>query len=83
MAVASELPPELVARPLSLVVLSGLDITNNSAHKGIWESFTSNRQHDRIPLTFKLVPVDHQFVKCKAKVGLGNSLKIISAAYYK
>ena len=75
MAVASDLPPELVARPLSLVALSGLDITENVAHKRIWESFTLNRQHDRISLTFKLVPFDHQFPKCKPKV---NDISIFS-----
>ena len=68
MAVASDLPTELVARPLSLVALSGLDIAANTAHKKIWESFTLNRQPDRISLAFTLVPHDHQFPKCKAKV---------------
>ena len=72
MAVASDLPSELVTRPLSLVALSGLDITNNVAHSRIWESFTSNRLHDRISLTFKLVPFDHQFPKCKPKVIIFN-----------
>ncbi|XP_028400587.1 trafficking protein particle complex subunit 11-like [Dendronephthya gigantea] len=67
MAVASDLPTELVTRPLSLVALSGLDIAANTAHKKIWESFTLNRQPDRISLAFTLVPYDHQFPKCKAK----------------
>ena len=69
MAVASDLPVELVTRPLSLVALSGLDISANTAHKKIWESFTLNRQPDRISLAFTPVPYDHQFPKCKQKVG--------------
>ena len=68
MAVASELPAELMTRPLSLVALSGLEISTNAAHKKIWDSFTLNRQPDRISLAFNLVPYDHQFPKCKAKV---------------
>ena len=71
MAVASDLPAELATRPLSLVALSGLDISTNTCHKKIWDSFTLNRQADRISLAFTLVPFDHQFPKCKPKVGIG------------
>ncbi|XP_046841121.1 trafficking protein particle complex subunit 11-like [Xenia sp. Carnegie-2017] len=67
MAVASDLPTELTARPLSFIALSGLDVSGNTAHLKIWETFTQNRQSDRIPLVFSLVETDHEYPKCKTK----------------
>ena len=69
MAAASEFPAELATRPLVLIALTGLDITNKPLHKAIWESFSVNRPTERLPLSFKLLPVDHAYPKAKAKVG--------------
>lgn len=68
MSWASELPPELVSRPLGLIALSGLDTTYNAVHKAIWDSFCNNRKPDRLPLQFKVHKADHEYPKCKQKV---------------
>jgi len=67
MSWASELPGELVCRPLGHVALTGLDITYNAVHKAIWDSFFNNRRNDRVPLNFKIKAVDHEYPKCKQK----------------
>ncbi|KAK2574462.1 hypothetical protein P5673_000632 [Acropora cervicornis] len=44
MAAASEFPNELATRPLGLIALMGLSITQKPLHKAIWESFSVNRR---------------------------------------
>ncbi|EDO31414.1 predicted protein [Nematostella vectensis] len=66
MAAASDFPPELSTRPLGLVALSGLDTAQKQLHKAIWESF-NNIATERAPLSYKLVPKDHEFPKAKPK----------------
>ena len=68
MAAASEFPPELATRPLGLIALIGLEITHKVLHKAIWESFSVNKHPDRVPLSFKLLPVDHEYPRAKQKV---------------
>ena len=68
MSWASELPGELLHKPLGLIALTGLDTTYNAVHKAIWDSFCNNRRADRLPLNFKVFSIDHEYPKCKAKV---------------
>ena len=68
MSWASELPPELLCRPVGLVVLTGLDITYNAVHKAVWDAFCNNRRTDRVPLHFRALEGDHVYPKAKAKV---------------
>lgn len=68
MAAASEFPTELATRPLGLIALMGLDINQKTLHKAIWESFSVNRHPERVPLSFRLLPIDHEFPKAKSKV---------------
>ncbi|XP_013379073.1 trafficking protein particle complex subunit 11-like [Lingula anatina] len=67
MSWASELPPDLLCRPLGLVVLTGLDNTYNAVHKAIWDAFCNNRRADRVPLQFKVLNLDHDYPKCRTK----------------
>ncbi|CAD5123244.1 DgyrCDS11600 [Dimorphilus gyrociliatus] len=67
MSWANELPEELLIRPVGLVILANLDIANNSIHKSIWESFSSNRRPDRVALHFKHFDTEHVYPKCKSK----------------
>lgn len=71
MAAASEFPTELATRPLGLVALIGLDINHKPLHKAIWESFSVSRHPERVPLSFRLLPIDHEFPKAKSKVNCG------------
>lgn len=68
MSWASDLPGELLCRPMGLVVLTGLDTTYNAIHKSIWDSFCNNRRSDRVPLNFIALGADHEYPKSKAKV---------------
>ena len=68
MAAASEFPTELATRPLGLIALMGLDINQKTLHKAIWESFSVNRHPERVPLSFRLLPIDHEFPKAKSMV---------------
>ncbi|CAH1775669.1 unnamed protein product [Owenia fusiformis] len=67
MSWASDLPEELLCRPMGLVVLTGLDVTYNAIHKTIWDSFCNNRRPDRVPLNFKVLAADHEYPKCRSK----------------
>lgn len=62
-----ELPPELSAKPLALIGISGLDTVNNAVHKSIWETFSSNRRVERSPVVFKLIGNAHEFPVVKPK----------------
>ncbi|XP_022802428.1 trafficking protein particle complex subunit 11-like [Stylophora pistillata] len=67
MAAASEFPTELSTHPLGLIALMGLDVSQKPLHKAIWESFSVNRHPERVPLSFRLLPIDHEFPKAKSK----------------
>uniref|UniRef100_UPI00358EE0D2 trafficking protein particle complex subunit 11 n=1 Tax=Myxine glutinosa TaxID=7769 RepID=UPI00358EE0D2 len=62
-----ELPPELCCRPMPFVALMGLDMIYNAVHRAIWEAFSANRRTDRVPVSFKILPGDHEFPKCRTK----------------
>ncbi len=44
------LPPELTCTPLALVAFVGLDLEASKQHSDLWQRFSSNRGHDRVPL---------------------------------
>ena len=75
MAAASEFRTELATRPLGLTALMGLDINQKPLHKAIWESFSVNRHPERVPLSFRLLPIDHEFPKAKSKVSFPIAFK--------
>uniref|UniRef100_A0A1A8LG96 Trafficking protein particle complex subunit 11 n=1 Tax=Nothobranchius pienaari TaxID=704102 RepID=A0A1A8LG96_9TELE len=62
-----ELPPELCCRPLAFVALTGLDVVFNAVHRAIWDAFCANRRADRVPISFKVLPGDHEYPKCRSK----------------
>ncbi|KAG7269692.1 hypothetical protein CRUP_009754 [Coryphaenoides rupestris] len=62
-----ELPPELCCRPMAFVALTGLDVTYNAVHRAIWDAFCVNRRADRVPISFKVLPGDHEYPKCRTK----------------
>ncbi|KAK2581512.1 hypothetical protein KPH14_005173 [Odynerus spinipes] len=59
-----ELPAELTAKPLALIGLSGLDITN-PIHRSIWDAFNNNRRPDGTAVQFKLLGPKHEFPTMK------------------
>ncbi|KAI4476951.1 hypothetical protein M0804_013131 [Polistes exclamans] len=61
-----ELPSELTAKPLALIGLSGLDITN-AVHRSIWDAFNNNRRPDGTTVQFKLLGPKHEFPTVKPK----------------
>ncbi|XP_044015517.1 trafficking protein particle complex subunit 11 isoform X2 [Aphidius gifuensis] len=61
-----DLPPELVAKPLALIALTGLDISN-TVHRSIWDAFSNNRRPDSHPIQFKLLQQSHVFPVSKQK----------------
>jgi len=68
MSWACDMPPELLGRPMGLVILTGLDLVYNAIHKAIWDSFYNNRRSDRVPLKFCSLEADHEYAKCRQKV---------------
>lgn len=62
-----DFPVELCCRPMAFVTLTGLDITYNAIHRAIWDAFCANRRADRVPISFKVLPGDHEFPKCRQK----------------
>nr|XP_061835586.1 trafficking protein particle complex subunit 11-like [Nerophis lumbriciformis] len=62
-----ELPPELCCRPMAFVALTGLDVVYNAVHRAIWDVFSTNRRADRVPISFKILPGDHEYPKCRTK----------------
>ncbi|KAI4800046.1 hypothetical protein KUCAC02_016583 [Chaenocephalus aceratus] len=62
-----ELPPELCCRPMAFVALTGLDVVYNAVHRAIWDAFCVNRRADRVPISFKVLPGDHEYPKCRTK----------------
>lgn len=63
-----DLPPELCCRPMAFVALTGLDVVYNAIHRAIWDAFCANRRADRVPISFKVLPGDHEYPKCRTKV---------------
>lgn len=66
-----ELPPELCCRPMAFVALTGLDVLYNAVHRAIWDAFCANRRADRVPISFKVLPGDQEYPKCRTKVREG------------
>ncbi|KAL7858534.1 hypothetical protein AOLI_G00186360 [Acnodon oligacanthus] len=62
-----DLPPELCCRPMAFVALTGLDVIYNAVHRAIWDAFCANRRADRVPISFKVLPGDHEYPKCRTK----------------
>ncbi|XP_029703146.1 trafficking protein particle complex subunit 11 isoform X1 [Takifugu rubripes] len=62
-----ELPSELCCRPMAFVALTGLDVVYNAVHRAIWDAFCANRRADRVPISFKVLPGDHEYPKCRTK----------------
>ncbi|XP_041445016.1 trafficking protein particle complex subunit 11 [Xenopus laevis] len=62
-----DFPVELCCRPMAFVTLTGLDVTFNAVHRAIWDSFCANRRADRVPISFKVLPGDHEYPKCRTK----------------
>ena len=71
-----DLPPELCCRPMAFVALTGLDVVYNAVHRAIWDAFCANRRADRVPISFKVLPGDHEYPKCRTKVGSGSSVMV-------
>ncbi|XP_070524190.1 trafficking protein particle complex subunit 11 isoform X2 [Cardiocondyla obscurior] len=61
-----ELPAELMAKPLALIGLTGLDIAN-PVHRSIWDAFSNNRRPDCAAVQFKLFNLAHEFPTVKPK----------------
>ncbi|XP_078252931.1 trafficking protein particle complex subunit 11 [Rhinoraja longicauda] len=62
-----DFPLELCCRPMAFVALTGLDVTYNAIHRSIWDAFCANRRADRVPISFKVLPGDHEYPKCKQR----------------
>ncbi|XP_076160826.1 trafficking protein particle complex subunit 11 gry isoform X2 [Ptiloglossa arizonensis] len=61
-----ELPSELTTKPLALIGLTGLDITN-PVHRSIWDAFSNNRRLQVSVIQFKLLSLTHEFPTVKPK----------------
>ncbi|XP_018405542.1 PREDICTED: trafficking protein particle complex subunit 11 isoform X1 [Cyphomyrmex costatus] len=61
-----ELPTELIAKPLALIGLTGLDVAN-PVHRSIWDAFSNNRRPDCAAVQFKLLSLTHEFPTVKPK----------------
>lgn len=66
-----DLPVELCCRPMAFVTLTGLDVVYNAVHRAVWDAFCANRRADRVPISFKVLPGDHEYPKCRTKVARG------------
>lgn len=69
-----DFPVELCCRPMAFVTLTGLDVVYNAVHRAVWDAFCANRRADRVPISFKVLPGDHEYPKCRTKVGARGSL---------
>lgn len=74
---AGDLPPELTFSPVPLVGLFGLSASQDQLHASIWNSFTVNRQFDRVPLYFKLFGEAQAFPVVKPKVSSSSPKALI------
>ena len=68
MSLDLELPAELLARPLALVGLTGLNVETNPVHQFIANAFTSASRTDRPPLQFSIYGPNHTFPPAKPDV---------------
>ena len=59
-----DFPVELCCRPMAFVTLTGLDVVYNAVHRAVWDAFCANRRADRVPISFKVLPGDHEY-PCK------------------
>uniref|UniRef100_A0A8C3K500 Uncharacterized protein n=1 Tax=Calidris pygmaea TaxID=425635 RepID=A0A8C3K500_9CHAR len=66
-----DFPVELCCRPMAFVTLTGLDVVYNAVHRAVWDAFCANRRADRVPISFKVLPGDHEYPKCRTKVATG------------
>ncbi|XP_077704795.1 trafficking protein particle complex subunit 11 isoform X4 [Canis aureus] len=62
-----DFPVELCCRPMAFVTLTGLDVVYNAVHRAVWDAFCANRRADRVPISFKVLPGDHEYPKCRPK----------------
>lgn len=62
-----DFPVELCCRPMAFVTLTGLDVVYNAVHRAVWDAFCANRRADRVPISFKVLPGDHEYPKCRSK----------------
>uniref|UniRef100_A0A8C5RFX3 Trafficking protein particle complex subunit 11 domain-containing protein n=1 Tax=Laticauda laticaudata TaxID=8630 RepID=A0A8C5RFX3_LATLA len=62
-----DFPVELCCRPMAFVTLTGLDVVYNAVHRAVWDAFCANRRADRVPISFKVLPGDHEYPKCRVK----------------
>ncbi|XP_014386882.1 PREDICTED: trafficking protein particle complex subunit 11 [Myotis brandtii] len=62
-----DFPVELCCRPMAFVALTGLDVVYNAVHRAVWDAFCANRRADRVPISFKVLPGDHEYPKCRPK----------------
>lgn len=82
-----DFPVELCCRPMAFVTLTGLDVVYNAVHRAVWDAFCANRRADRVPISFKVLPGDHEYPKCRPKVtaliawGLSFSPSVSICAY--
>lgn len=63
-----DFPVELCCRPMAFVTLTGLDVVYNAVHRAVWDAFCANRRADRVPISIKVLPGDHEYPKCRTKV---------------
>ncbi|EPQ18687.1 hypothetical protein D623_10027062 [Myotis brandtii] len=52
---------------MAFVALTGLDVVYNAVHRAVWDAFCANRRADRVPISFKVLPGDHEYPKCRPK----------------
>ncbi|XP_055342747.1 trafficking protein particle complex subunit 11-like [Paramacrobiotus metropolitanus] len=60
-------PPEVLVDPVPFVALCGLDVIHNATHRLIWDAFASNRSSERLPVSYRDIPADHEFPVSKVK----------------
>lgn len=76
-----DFPVELCCRPMAFVTLTGLDVVYNAVHRAVWDAFCANRRADRVPISFKVLPGDHEYPKCRTKVPGGFSRGAVRAGW--
>ena len=68
MAAASQVPHELLLKPLGFVAFTGLDVVNNAMHCAIWDAFNSSKRQEKT-LNIKQVAGDYECPRKRQKVG--------------
>ena len=63
-----DFPVELTYTPIPFIYLVGLNVTDKTIHTSVWNTFTTNRQQDRVLLYFKLGEENLAFPVAKPKV---------------